>query len=110
MPQPTQNISVVIPCFNAAGYLAEALDSVMRQTLKPAEILVVDDASTDRSREVAREFGSAVRLIELRSNSGSAALPKDVGLREAQGEFIAFLDADDVWAASKLELQMPLLR
>jgi glycosyltransferase involved in cell wall biosynthesis len=107
---PRHDVSVVIPCFNAGRYLADAVKSVLAQTEPPAEIIVVDDKSTDKSVDVARSFGGAVRLVESGANSGRPGVPKDIGLDEARSEFVAFLDADDVWVPRKLELQMPKFR
>ena len=107
---PAVDLTVVIPCFNAERYLGEALTSICSQTLRPAEIIVVDDASTDRSAEIARTFGPTVRVIQCETNSGYCVTPKDIGLDEARHEFVAFLDADDLWLPHKLELQMPRFR
>jgi glycosyltransferase involved in cell wall biosynthesis len=104
------DVSVVIPCFNAERYLAEAINSVLAQTELPAEIIVVDDKSSDKSVQVAKTFGDAVRVIESSTNSGRPGVPKDIGLDAAGSEFVAFLDADDIWVPRKLELQMPEFR
>jgi glycosyltransferase involved in cell wall biosynthesis len=100
------DVTVIIPCFNAERYLPDAIESVWAQTLQPVEVVVVDDASTDQSVETARAFGSRVRVIECGTNSGYCVVPKDIGLDEAGSEYVAFLDADDVWLPRKLELQM----
>ena len=110
MDSPTCPVTVVIPCFNAEVFLREAIESVLAQTLRPSEVIVVDDASTDSSVDIARSFGPPVRVVECETNSGYCVVPKDLGLRDAGQEFVAFLDADDVWLPQKLELQMPRFR
>jgi glycosyltransferase involved in cell wall biosynthesis len=97
-------ISVIIPIYNAEKYLAEAINSVLAQNYHPLEIILVDDGSTDGSAEVARQFG-AVAQYHYQPNSGAAAA-RNWGISVAQGEFLAFLDADDVWLDGKLERQM----
>jgi glycosyltransferase involved in cell wall biosynthesis len=94
-------ISVVIPAYNAARFLPRCLQSVFAQTLKPDEVIVVDDGSTDNTAAVAAELGA--RVISHK-NSGVAAT-RNAGIRSASGEWIALLDADDMWAPEKLERQ-----
>ena len=96
-------ISCVIPVFNGARFLAEALDSVLAQTLAPAEIIVVDDGSTDATPAVAAAYGERITYIR-QANAGPAAA-RNCGIALAQSEMIAFLDADDLWLADKLERQ-----
>lgn len=88
-------VSVVIPCYNHASTLARAIRSVLNQTLPPAEVIVVDDGSTDGSGGVAKSFGSAV-IFKQQQNGGPAAA-RNLGVRNATGEFLGFLDADDWW-------------
>jgi glycosyltransferase involved in cell wall biosynthesis len=96
-------VSVVIPCYNAALFLAETIRSALGQTCAPAEVIVVDDGSTDDSARVARSFGPPVRLV-CQPNQGES-VARNRGVEEAAGEWVAFLDADDVWEPNKLELQ-----
>jgi glycosyltransferase involved in cell wall biosynthesis len=97
-------VSVIIPVYNGERYLAEAIGSVLAQTYRPVEIIVVDDGSTDGSADVAKRFDSPVRY-DFQPNSGAgAARNRGVGL--AQGSFLAFLDADDLWAEGKLARQI----
>ena len=98
------SISVVIPAYNAASYIAETLDSVLQQTLPPTEVLVIDDGSTDETANVAERFASPVKVIR-RPNSRAAAA-RNFGVETATSEWIAFVDADDIWEPSKLERQM----
>ncbi len=102
------SVSVVMPCFNAERFLAEALESVMAQTVPVLEVLVVDDGSTDRSASIAEAFGPPVRVIR-QSNQGES-VARNIGMEEAKGDWIGFLDADDVWAPDKLERQLLMLR
>lgn len=100
-------VSVVIPCYNGAGFLREALESAVSQTQPPREVIVVDDGSTDESAEVAATFGDPVRVIRQANQGKSAA--RNTGIRAASGDLIAFLDADDIWMPHKLERQVRAL-
>jgi glycosyltransferase involved in cell wall biosynthesis len=100
-------VSVVIPCFNAEAFIGEALESVTSQTRRPLEVLVVDDASTDRSAGIVRSF-DGVRLIENPTNLGNVN-SRNRGLQEARGDVVAFLDADDVWLPHHLETVVSML-
>ncbi len=107
--EPT--IAVLVPCYNAAEYLVQALDSAMAQTRRPAQIIIVEDGSTDNSRDVARQYaqqrgdeGVEIKLIE-QENQGEAA-SRNVGIAAATTTWIANLDADDWWEPEKLELQL----
>lgn len=96
-------ISVVIPAYNAEAFVARAIESVLAQTLPVLEVLVVDDGSRDKTADVVTRCGGPVRLLR-QANSGPAAA-RNHGVREARGEWIAFLDADDAWLTAKLEIQ-----
>jgi glycosyltransferase involved in cell wall biosynthesis len=100
----TDLVSVIIPVYNGDRYLAEAIQSVLAQTYQPIEIIVIDDGSTDDTAEVAQSFGSLIRY-DYQLNSGSSAA-RNRGIELASGEFIAFLDADDLWLEDKLALQI----
>jgi glycosyltransferase involved in cell wall biosynthesis len=102
----TGRISVVIPAFNASAYLPVALQSVFDQTARPGEIVVVDDGSTDDTVTIARSFG--VRVITLPNGGPSTA--RNVGAQAATGEYIAYLDADDLWAPDKLAVQLAAMQ
>lgn len=97
-------ISVIIPVYNAEVFLEEALLSIQKQAYEPLEIIVVDDGSTDKTAEIATSFSDNVRYVD-QENSGPA-LARNKGLRMAQGEIIAFLDADDLWPNNKIEIQL----
>jgi glycosyltransferase involved in cell wall biosynthesis len=94
-------ISVIMPCFNAEKYLHEAIKSVMGQTYTNIELIVVDDGSTDNSMDIVRSYGDSV--IILQQNNKGPYPARNRGLRVSNGEFIAFLDADDYWRADCLE-------
>jgi glycosyltransferase involved in cell wall biosynthesis len=100
-------VSVIIPVFNGARYLAETIESVLAQTRPSSEIIIVDDGSNDASGEVARAFGPSVRC-HRQSHRGVAAA-RNQGVRLAAGDFLAFLDADDLWLPDKLTQQVALL-
>jgi glycosyltransferase involved in cell wall biosynthesis len=101
-------ISVVIPVYNGDRYLAEAIESALAQTLRPLEIIVVDDGSTDASLTVARRYSSPVLVVEQAHAGAAAARNRGAGL--ARGDLLAFLDADDRWPESKLARQWEALR
>lgn len=94
-------VSVVIPAFNSATYLGEALDSVLAQTYQPIEVIVVDDGSEDETAQVAAAYSGKITYI--RKERGGPAAARNVGIREAKGEWIAFQDADDIWMPELLE-------
>jgi glycosyltransferase involved in cell wall biosynthesis len=101
-----KTVSVVIPTYNYARYLGEAIDSALGQTLPPLEVTVVDDGSTDDTPQVLAAYGDRIRV--LRQKNAGVAIARNSGIAAARGEYVAFLDADDVWLPRKLELQMPL--
>jgi glycosyltransferase involved in cell wall biosynthesis len=95
-------VSVIIPTYNAEKYIAKTIQSVLNQTYQDFEVLVIDDASPDRSVAVCRQFkDSRIRVIS-QANRGLPGA-RNTGIRAAKGEFIAFLDADDIWLPEKLE-------
>jgi glycosyltransferase involved in cell wall biosynthesis len=97
-------VSVILPIHNGERYLAQAIASVLEQTYAPLEIVAVDDGSTDGSAPVAQAYGPPVRYVyrECRSTGGA----RNHGIELARGDFLAFLDQDDVWLPDKLKLQM----
>lgn len=94
-------ISVIMPCFNAAPFLREAVDSVLAQTHPSVELIVIDDGSNDRSREMLREYGNQLTVLEQANRGPYPA--RNLGLAHAKGELVAFLDADDWWSPDFLE-------
>ncbi|MEI6669947.1 MAG: glycosyltransferase family A protein [Acidobacteriota bacterium] len=99
-------VSVVIPTFNRAHQVYEAIESALAQTWRAAEVIVVDDGSTDNTREVVARYRDRVRYIYQENRGVSAA--RNAGIRIVQGSHIAFLDSDDLWVPGKLEAQMAL--
>ena len=100
-------VSIIIPVFNGERFLREAVESVLAQKYSPVEIIIVDDGSTDGTATVARSFPETVRYLH-QTNHGPAAA-RNRGIEQAQGDLIAFADADDLWPSHKLELQLPYL-
>ncbi|MFT6287271.1 MAG: glycosyltransferase involved in cell wall biosynthesis [Alcanivorax sp.] len=98
------DISVIVPVYNDGKYIGEAIESVLSQSINPFEIIVVDDGSTDDSAATARRFSNRVRLIR-QTNRGAAAA-RNTGISAATGNYLGFLDADDLWLPNKLELQI----
>lgn len=101
-PNPSL-ISVVIPVYNGELYLAEAIQSVLDQEYQPLEIIVVDDGSSDRSAEIAAGFPHVHVVSQPKAGPGAA---RNIGVQTATGNWLAFLDADDVWTSRKLMLQL----
>lgn len=97
-------VSAIIPVYNCELYLAEAIESVLAQTYRPIEIIMVDDGSTDGTADVAKRYATVVRYVR-QPNSGAPAA-RNRGAELAQGDFLSFLDADDTWVEDKLERQM----
>jgi glycosyltransferase involved in cell wall biosynthesis len=99
-----RSVSVVIPVYNGERYVGEAIESVLRQSEPPAEVLVVDDGSADDSAAVVRAFTPKVKF-HLQKNMGAAAA-RNTGIGLTTGTFVAFLDADDRWHPDKLKMQL----
>jgi glycosyltransferase involved in cell wall biosynthesis len=100
-------VSVIIPTYNSACFLTDAIDSVLAQTLKDFEVIVIDDGSTDETESMMQKYGSAVRYI--RQENRGVALTRNRGIDQSRGKHVAFLDADDVWLPHKLERQLAAL-
>lgn len=100
-------VSVVIPAFNAEKYIKETIDSVLKQTCKDFEIIVVDDGSTDKTKKILEQYIDRINYI-FQENSGPSKA-RNTGIKIAKGEYIAFLDADDLWPKSKLALQVDFM-
>ena len=101
-------VSVIIPTYNRAALLCEAIDTVLAQSYKNTEIIVIDDGSTDDTTDAVQKYGDRIRYTR-RPNAGVNPA-RNLGLKQARGEFVALLDSDDLWAPYKLELQVALLR
>jgi teichuronic acid biosynthesis glycosyltransferase TuaG len=110
---PASKVSIVIPAYNAAATIRSTIDSVLNQTMRDLEVIVVDDCSKDITTKIVNSYADRdkrVRLIELKKNYGGPAGPRNVGVNTAKSPWIAFLDADDIWHPSKLELQLAALQ
>ena len=103
----TPLVSVVIPNFNNESYLAECLESVIAQSYKRIEIIVVDDGSTDRSIDILEKYESKIRVIKSTHSGASAS--RNIGIEQSKGQFIAFMDSDDIWITDKIEKQIFVL-
>lgn len=105
-------VSIVVPVYNAARYIRKTIDMVCEQTYKDWELILVDDASSDKSAEIISDIiessGKRIRLIRKERNAG-AAEARNTGIDASAGRYIAFLDADDVWMPDKLEKQIAFM-
>jgi glycosyltransferase involved in cell wall biosynthesis len=100
-------VSVIIPSYNGAHWIGEAIDSVLDQTHRDTEIIVVSDGSTDETPSVLARYGG--RVIHIPQQNGGPAVARNTGIRAATGEYIALLDDDDLWLPDKLEAQLAVL-
>ena len=101
------SITVIMPVYNGARFLREALESVFAQVPAPLEVLLIDDGSKDESAEIAAQFPGVTWISQQNAGPGAA---RNRGMRLARGAFIAFIDQDDLWEPSKLELQLKFLQ
>jgi glycosyltransferase involved in cell wall biosynthesis len=104
-------VSVVIPCYNSSAFVSAAIDSVFRQTVPVGDVIAVDDGSTDSTMEVLSRYRPRLRIVTSahQGNRGPAAA-RNAGLDVCRGEYVAFLDSDDVWSPTKIERQLNVLR
>lgn len=104
-------VSIIMPSYNTGRWIAKSIESVLAQTYEDWELLIVDDCSNDDTDEVVRPYlgDGRVKYFKNEANSG-AAISRNRALREAKGEYIAFLDSDDLWAPSKLEKQLKFMK
>jgi glycosyltransferase involved in cell wall biosynthesis len=103
-----ETVSIIIPCYNAAPFLRETLDSTLRQTRAPLEVILVDDGSTDGSADIASSYGPPVHVMEQANQGESIAM--NAALAVARGRYVVFLGADDVLDPALLEAQLTALR
>lgn len=105
-------VSVITPCYNGEHTLREIIDSVIKQTYQNWELLIVDDCSTDSSAKIIKNYAekdSRIRYFRTDKPSGSPSHPRNIGIENAKGKYIAFLDSDDVWLPDKLEKQIKFI-
>lgn len=108
----TPVVSVVMPAYNAATYLPNTVQSVLEQSFKDLELLIVDDASSDHTFEVVEKLSatdSRITYIKLDENQG-VANARNVGVQHSRGEYVAFLDSDDIWLPDKLKIQLTFMQ
>lgn len=96
------SLTVIMPCYNAAAYIEEAIASVLAQGAWVSELLVIDDASTDRSVDVVMQLAHPKIRLLRRTSNGGIALARNQGIAASSGEYLAFLDADDWWPANRI--------
>jgi len=105
-------VTVVTPSYNSSPFIRETIESVLAQTYKNWEMIIVDDGSSDNSQEIIREYTAQderIKLIVNKENVG-ASKSRNIAIAEARGEYIAFLDSDDIWLADKLKNQIVLMQ
>lgn len=102
-----RSISAIVPVRNGERYIAEAVESILGQSVPPYEVIVVDDGSTDSTADIVAAMGGDVRLV--RKPGGGAASARNRGVEASTGELLAFLDADDLWSPDRLELGLGAL-
>lgn len=106
----TPKVSVVIGAYNCGRFIQDTVNSVINQTFKDWELIIVDDGSTDDTYEKVKDINDErIRIIRLGKNSGRPAVPRNRGIKASTGEFIAFLDHDDIWLPEKLCKQVELM-
>jgi len=105
-------VSIIIPAYNSEKFIKRAIQSVLSQTYKDFELIIVDDGSTDNTKEIVEEFQKKDPRIKYvwEENSGGPARPYNLALKQCQGEYIAFLDHDDEWLPEKLEKQLAIFK
>ena len=100
-------VSVIIPTYNRAVFLSEAIDSVLNQSFRDFELIIVDDGSTDSTPHILRRWEGRIRWMRQENSGVSRA--RNTGIRAARGRYLSFLDSDDLWAREKLEVQVGFL-
>lgn len=101
-------VSVVTPTYNRAHHLTQTINSVLYQTYRDLEVIVVDDGSTDETRDVVQQFANC-RIKYIYQENQERSVARNTGIKTSEGEYIAFLDSDDLWLPNKLEVQVPIL-
>lgn len=105
-------VSIITPSYNSSKFIVQAIESVLNQTYKNWEMIIVDDVSMDNSNEIIEEYmrkDHRIKLIKLATNSGPA-VARNKAIKDSKGRYIAFLDADDLWISEKLEIQISFMQ
>lgn len=105
-------VSIITPAYNAERFIGETIESVLEQTYTNWEMIIVDDASTDQTAKIVQDYmkkDARIRFIQLNKNEGSA-VARNTAMREAKGQYLAFLDSDDLWFEHKLEKQLRFMQ
>lgn len=108
--EPRPRISIVTPTYNRAGFIAQAVDSVLAQSVADWELLIVDDGSSDNTQEVLAAYQKDPRIHYFYQANQGQSIARNNALKRAQGDFVAFLDSDDLWCPDKLERQLALFQ
>lgn len=109
MAHSYHKVSVITPCYNAEKFIVDCINSVLTQTYQNWELLLIDDGSTDKTLDIIQSFSKRderIKVFTTEFPSGGPSHPRNIGLSKASGDFIAFLDADDLWLPDKLEEQI----
>ncbi len=104
-------VSIIMPCHNGQSTISDAITSIQNQTFDDWELLIIDDNSSDSSVQIASEFAlkdNRIHLFHTEKSIGLPAVPRNIGIENASGRYIAFLDCDDIWLPTKLEHQLQL--
>ena len=117
MPKKTiPAVSIVIPMYNAEKYIGECLDSILAQTFTDFEVIIVDDCSTDKSCEIVKSYiethtgTDKLKLVRRKTNSGASGIPRYDGLLLSRGEYVSFIDSDDIITKTALEELYPIAK
>lgn len=105
------HVSIIMPAHNAANTIKSSIESVLSQSFTDWELLVINDSSTDATEQIVTEYtrkDSRIKLLHTDKSVGKPFYPRNIGIKAAEGRFVAFLDSDDVWIPTKLEKQIPL--
>ena len=100
------DVSVIIPTYNRASFISRAVESVLNQSFKKWELIIVDDGSTDNTQDILKIYENQTRIKLLKTKNRGVSAARNLGVRQALGYWIAFLDSDDQWLPEKLEKQM----
>lgn len=106
-------VSIITPCHNAEKFIGETIESVLKQTYDNWELIVVDDGSTDGSADIVKRYqegDSRIKYFRIDKASGSPSKPRNLGIENSKGNYIAFLDSDDLWLEDKLEKQVAFMQ